>query len=208
MSADSMGESRHLAGNASAEKQCSQGDTRVWFLFVLARGAVGAHVFSDLNFPGETQEGAAMCVAQLPRVLRRMLGAAATKPRMLFSDRGPGFYNRRHGMVTGEYAAACKQFGFKLWAGNNALHGPHAQPPDIADVLLHETATAWLRSRLVDSGASLTQPWLETPKEFASRMQRDIRDINKEYDVEGLCHEFPQRLQDLSMKTCGDRLKK
>ena len=38
-------------------------------------------------------------------------------------------------------------------------------------------------------------------------MQRDIRDINKEYDVEGLCHEFPQRLQDLSVKTCGDRLK-
>lgn len=70
------------------------------------------------------------------------------------------------------------------------------------------TATSWLRSRLVDSGASLTQPWLETPKEFASRMQRDIRDINKEYDVEGLCHEFPQRLQDLSVKTCGDRLNK
>ena len=78
----------------------------------------------------------------------------------------------------------------------------------IADVLLHETATSWLRSRLVDSGASLTQPWLETPKELASRMQRDIRDINKEYDVEGLCHEFPQRLPDLSAKTCGDRLKK
>ena len=90
----------------------------------------------------------------------------------------------------------------------NAVTGPHAQPADIADVLLHETATSWLRSRLVDSGASLTQPWLETPKEFSARMQRDIRDINKECDVEGLCHEFPQRLQDLAVKTCGDRLKK
>ena len=43
------------------------------------------------------------------------------------------------------------------------------------DVLLHETATAWLRVRLVKSGADLEQPWLETPKEFAARMQQGMR---------------------------------
>ena len=85
---------------------------------------------------------------------------------------------------------------------------PHAQPADIADVLLHETATSWLRGRLVKTGASLTQPWRESPAEFAARMQRDIRDTNGQCDVEGLCHEFRERLQDMSLKTLGDRLKK
>ena len=149
-----------------------------------------------------------MCVTKLPRVLRRMLGASTTAPRILFTDRGPGFYNRRHGTVTGEYAAACKEFGFKLWAGTNARKGPHAQPADIADVLLHETATSWLRARLVQSASRLAQTWLETPREFADRMQEDICNINVECDVEGLCREFLQRLEDLSLKSCGDRLRK
>ena len=112
------------------------------------------------------------------------------------------------GTVTGEYAAACKQFGFKLWAGSNAMMSPHAQPADIAGVLLHETATSWLRGRLVKTGGSLTQPWRESPAEFAARMQRDIRDTTGECDVDGLCHEFPVPLQDVSLKTLGDRLQK
>ena len=149
-----------------------------------------------------------MCITQLPRMLNRMLGATAAKPRILFTDRGPGFYNRRHGTVTGEYKAARKEMGFGLWAGSNALKGPHAQPADIADVLPHETAASWLRARLVASGADLAQTWLETPKEFERRMQQDIRAINSECDVAGLCHQFPQRLQDLAFKSKGDRLRK
>ena len=97
---------------------------------------------------------------------------------------------------------------FRLRAGSNALKGPHAQPADIADVLPHETATSWLRAGLVASGADLAQTWLETPKEFAARMQRDIRAINRECDVAGLCHQFPQRLQDLAFNSNGDRLRK
>ena len=61
---------------------------------------------------------------------------------------------------------------------------------------------------IAKSGADLEQSWMETPTEFANRMHEDIRAINMECDVAGLCHEFPQRLQDLASKTMGDRLRK
>ena len=208
MSIDASHESRHLAGTATAEKQCSQGDTRVWFFFVLTRGLVGVHTFDALDFPGETMQGAAKCVEVLPRMLDKMLGRDASKPRILFSDRGPGFYNRSYGTVTGDYEGACKSNGFQLWAGTKAAQGPHAQPGDIADMLLHETVTSWLRARLAKSGAALAKAWEETLKELAKRIEKDVRDLNRICDVKGLCMEFPERLRALKEDTHGDRLRK
>ena len=148
-----------------------------------------------------------MRVERLPSLLSKMLGAAAGKPRTLFTDRGPGFYNRRYGSVTGEYEGACRKHGFRLWAVLDSTEGPHAQPGDIADFLPHETVISWLRSRLVKSAAQLRRSWKETPAEFDTRLQADVADINASCDVLGACRSFPQRLRDL-VEAKGDRLRK
>ena len=135
-----------------------------------------------------------------------MLGPEAPKPRTLFTDRGPGFYAGT-GSITAEYDAACRRNGFRPWAGPDATRGPHAQPGDISDVLLHETAMAWLRDRLHKSTASVRKPWEETPTEVAARLQTVVAGINRDCDVSGLCMEFPDRLLKLRQSK-GDRLKK
>ena len=65
----------------------------------MTRGVIGTTVFTDVdNFPGETSLGMRLCMERLPRMLDKMLGKDAPKPRTIFSDRGPGFYHRRFGM--------------------------------------------------------------------------------------------------------------
>ena len=144
--------------------------------------------------------------ACLPRLLTKMFGSTARKPRTLFTDRGPGFYHRRWGTITGDYESACREHGFKLWAGSNSKNGPHAQPPDVADVVLHETAISWLRREEAESRP--VAPWNETPEELEKRLQQAVARINKDFNVRGLCMEFPDRLHDLANKTYGDRLPK
>ena len=147
-----------------------------------------------------------LLVERLPTVLNAMLGPSARKPHTLFTDRGPGFYHRRWGTITGDYDSACREHGFRLWAGTNSKRGPHAQPPDVADVLLHETAVSWLRRREERSRPKV--PWQETPQQFADRLQRAVTHINDNFDVRGLCMEMPDRLNTLASKTKGDRLPK
>ena len=120
--------------------------------------------------------------------------------------RTPGFYHRRWGTVTGDYESACREQGFKLWVGPNSKQGPRAQPPDVADVVLHETAISWLR--VEEEQTRPTRPWEETPKQLAVRLQRGVSRINKDFDVRGLCMEFPDRLHTLVKKKGGDRLPK
>ena len=207
ISSDARSESQNMGGTLMAAKQCSYGDTRVYFYVVMTRGQINVHTFTDVgNFPGETQDGAAKCVNQLPQMLTSMLGPTTRKPRMLFTDRGPGFYHRGQGVVTGDYDLARRQHGYGLWAGTNATSGPHAQPPDIADVLLHETAISWFRARIDKSAAMLKTPWEETPKQLAKRFRAAVRDVNATCDVEGLCSSFPKRLAAL-VKAKGDRLR-
>ena len=131
---------------------------------------------------------------------------AARKPRTLFTDRGPGFYNRNYGTVTGDYEAACRRHRFLLWAGTNAKAGPHRQPPDIADVFPHETETPWVRARLCKTALQLRRTWDETPAAFAERMAAVVADINDTCDVRGACSGFPERLLSL-VRRKGDRLR-
>ena len=49
MSADALCDSQNLGVAATAEKQCSQGDTRVFYLVALARGVLGVTVFTDVT---------------------------------------------------------------------------------------------------------------------------------------------------------------
>jgi hypothetical protein len=82
MSPGSLHMSTNAGGSDTAEKQCSWGDTRVWFGVVLARGVLGVTVFVDTDvFSGENPEGTARFVDRLPRLLDRMLGRNAKKRR-------------------------------------------------------------------------------------------------------------------------------
>ena len=90
--------------------------------------------------------------------------------------------------------------------GPNSKQGPRAQPPDVADVVLHETAISWLR--VEEEQTRPTRPWEETPKQLAVRLQRGVSRINKDFDVRGLCMEFPDWLHTLVKKKGGDRLPK
>ena len=109
-------------------------------------------------------------------------------------------------MITGDYEHACREHGFKPWCGTHSKEGARAQPADVGDVLLHETSVSWLRR--AEEACRPKVPWQETRQELASRFQRCVSDINREYDVRGLCMEWPQRLEDLVKTTQGDRLRK
>ena len=205
MSPGATEKSINLGGSVTADKQCGYGSTRVYFGVVLARGRVGVVVFPDVDqYPGETPEGARLLVERLPCALDKMLGSPAKKPRILFTDRGPGFYHRRWGTVTGDYESACHEHGFKLWAGTNSKKGPRAQPPDLADFLLHETVVPWLRSR--EERTRPTRPWQETPHELEVRLQQAADWANTWFDGRSLCMGVPKRLSAMVSETHGDRL--
>ena len=196
MSPGSTERSANLGGSVTADKQCGFGSTRVYFGVVLTRGVVGVAVFADVEqFPGETPEGARILVERLPAVLDKMLGRSAKKPHTIFTDRGPGFYHRRWGTITGDYESACREHGFKPWGGTNSKKGPRAQPPDLADVLLHETAVSWLRRQEEQNRPA--RPWLESPHELEERLQQATDWVNKEFGVRGLCMGLPDRLHAL-----------
>ena len=200
MSPDAADKSQNMGGSKTAEKQCSWGDTRVWFGVAMARGKMAVAVFTNADYPGENMRGAAMFIDRLPAMLDDMFGARSPKPRMIFSDRGPGFYHKTHGTITRDYDVACRRHGFKPWAGTNCKTGPHAQPPDIADWLPHETAISWLRAGLIKSMATVPVAWEETPQEFERRLHGVAKSINSHFDVPGLCREVPERLDDLILR--------
>ena len=207
MSQGASSSSLNLGGSATADKQCGFGDKRVFFGACLCRGVFGVVVFGEADgFPGETPVGAGMLVAKLRALLKKMLGSGTPIPRTIFSDRGPGFYHRSWGTITGDYESACKEHGFSPWQGTNSKQGPHAQPRDIPDVLLHETAISWLRRG--EERTRPKKPWEETPKDFAVRLHKVVKSVNENYNVRELALEFPDRLHALVHKTRGDRLPK
>ena len=139
-------------------------------------------------------------------MLNQMLGRGARKPRALFSDRGQGFYHKTTGCITGGYETVCRELSFKSWAGANSRIGARAQPPDIADVLLHETAIAGLRDLIFKS--TPVKPWEETAEGFAARLQEAVDHANSEHRLADLCREMPRRLDALVKVYEGDRLPK
>ena len=71
--------------------------------------------------------------------------------------------------------------------------------------MLHETAVAWMRHRLVK-----TQPqkcWEESVDAYVSRLKSCAAYINDNYDVDNLCRELLDRMEALK-KAGGDRLNK
>ena len=191
--------SRNLRGPKESLKQASFEAERISWVMVLARGVMAVHMLPEgwaVN-----GEGMTAVAAELPAILRRMLGAKALLPRVLFTDRGTGMY-APSGHIVGDYAAAVDTAGFRPYWGPVAKQ----QSPDMGDMLLHETAVAWFRSKMKREKPA-THPWEENRAQWSTRAARCVRQINAEHDVAGLCREFPSRLEQ-RLESEGERLRK
>lgn len=201
MSEDKRKYSRNLRSSPYGGKQCQFGDRKVWWFIVLSRG----HVHIEVMGPEWKQTGCGMSefVARLPDVLPKMVGRSEALPRVICSDRGPGFYQSSTGHITNEYCAALKRHGFRAFAGEDAS----SQPPDVPDVLVHETAVAWIRVYLKKHSFSKRGSLDDQEQKLRGILAECVQHINSNHDVDGLCRAFPGRLEKLVNVTKGDRLR-
>ena len=199
-SEDSKDDPKNLRSSPYTNKTTQWGDVKVWWLLVLAKGRVHVQVMGR----DWVQNGAgqAKLVALLPKILRKMLGHSEPLPDVVFTDRGPGFYHPSQGTINPDYVAALMEYGFKPWAGDHALW----QPGDIPDMLLHETAVAWVRKFLKQHPVNIVENMDRNIKSLEEKLGEAVDHINTYYEVEDLCRSFPRRLQELKDAE-GARLK-
>ena len=199
MSPGSQEYSKNLRGKKECLKQNSWDTFKVWWMPVLTRGKLHVECF-DADFLGECPEGAAAAAKKLGPILNIRF-PNENKPKVAMTDRGRGFYRIFNAKITGEYKAALQSVGMRPFMGDVASN----QPGKLGDMMLHETAVAWIRLKLQNTCP--VRAWQETREQYKARLQQICRDINSEYDVEGLCRELPDRLEDLRERK-GDALKK
>ena len=174
-------------GPPTALKQKTWDGTKVNWVIILSRGVIGVDILPlDWQLDGN---GMATVVHRLKDRLREMLGPSARLPKVIMSDRGTGMYAPA-GQVVHAYEHAVRQCGFKLFWGPDAKR----QAPDMPDLLLHETAVSWVRNVLRRMKPEVL-PWKESPAQWSRRMMRAIDEANQ-YDVEALCMDFPDRIQE------------
>ena len=192
-------DSHNLRGPKESLKQNSWDSIKVWWVPILTRGKLHIETF-DENFPGETPEGAAQLVAKVRAAINLRFQAGAGQPKTLWTDRGKGFYFTGTGRITPEYKAALAEHGLKAQLGDNAS----IQPGRFQELMLHETAVAWMRTRL--SRTTPPRPWEESRDAYAKRLKTCCHDINTTCDVEGLCKGLPKRIDKL-VENEGGRLR-
>ena len=189
--------SRNLQGDTKPIKQNQWGTIKVWWAPVLARGKLHIEILGT-GFPGEVAAGAAILASQIRKIVDRRF-PGPSQPKILFVDRGQGFYNKIGGKITPEFKAALRENSLKAYNGDNAF----AQPGDMQEVMLHETTVAWIRHQ--ETQTRPKEPWLESVAEFTSRMKGIAQDINSRLDVDGLCRGFPKRVAKV-IEAEGDRI--
>ena len=150
----------------------------------------------------QTGAGMAQFVEKLPRILESIVEAHDAWPRVVASDRGPGFYQTSTGYITREYEAALKDQGFRAFVGADAS----SQPPDVPDVLLHETVAAWIRKRLKVTPFSMARSLDAQEMRLRGFLEECVQHINANHKVADFCRDFPKRLCDLK-DNHGERLK-
>ena len=64
-----------------------------------------------------------------------------SRPRFIFTDRGPRLYQGSHGATCHKSAEALAKHDFRPFAGDHASW----QPPDVANLLLHKSVAAGIR---------------------------------------------------------------
>ena len=132
--------------------------------------------------------------ASLPRRLRPR---RTRRPKYLFVDRGKGFYTPATGQITAKYRDALAEHGLEPMMGDNA----RAQPGSLQEVLLHETAVSWMRTKLAESVPA--RAWAETREGYCARLRQCCEAINKDCNVDGLCRDFLPRVEKLRAKGGG-----
>ena len=76
---------------------------KIWYVPILTRGKLHIEPLSA-NFAGETEKGAAEMVARVRAALNiRFQGS--TPPKLLFTDRGNGFYESGSGAIARTHSA-------------------------------------------------------------------------------------------------------
>ena len=199
MSKGSQAHSANLRKPKLVAKFNSSDTVRVWWVPILSKGKLHIEHLPD-NFPGETEAGAEMMVAKVRAGLNARFPRGAA-PRFLFTDRGNGFYNSGSGKITAGYRKALRAHRLKAFFGDDAS----VHPGELQELMLHETAVAWVRGRLAK-----TQPkrsWEETLEAYRARLKDCAAFINANYNVDGLCRGLPGRLETLDLLE-GDRLSK
>ena len=189
-----------LSGSKHGAKQAAANDKRVWWFVVLARGVVRLKVMpADWEQSGA---GMARFVDGLNDLLEDMLGADVAKPRVCFTDRGPGLYNSLNGEIVQAYYNALTANNFRPFAGV----GGTWQPADLADFFLHETVVAWVRKLFRKHPFKAVENVEANCQAFHARLQECEDHINANYKVDALCRDAVKRLRDLQAKR-GARLK-
>ena len=198
VSNDAKGFSRNLQGGKESLKQNSWDSVKVFWAPVLVRGKL--HIVA---LPGVSKEGAPAAAAlaeKLPGVLRHRFPEASL-PRVVMSDRGPGFFHGPTGNILAAWKDGLRAGGLRAAQGDNAMD----QAGYIGDCLLHETAVAWVRYR--ETVTLPAQPWKESEEAFYTRLRGICEHVNQNHAVEDLCLEFPERMRALVEKK-GDKLQK
>ena len=81
----------------------------------------------------------------------------------------------------------------RLYAGDDASQ----QPPDIPDVLLHETAVAWARSFFKKHTLKKSAGLADMERQFQAVLRDCGARLTANYAVDELCSSFPARLREL-----------
>ena len=145
---------------------------------------------------GEKPRGAAILVAKV-RASLNIRFRGESQPDIVFTDRGQGFYRIKNGKITPEYKSALAEHNLKAFMGDDASQ----QPGDLKDLMLHETAVAWLANRL--RVTTPAKPWEETAEAFGARLKAATDYVNAHHDVHGLQNELPARLAELALRQGG-----
>ena len=191
--------SRTLRGPKESTKQNSWDAVRVWWAPVLLRGKLHVEMLGE-DFLGEVPEAMPAFVAKV-RAAINIRCQGDDKPEVLFVDRGKGFYHASNGYITDEFKAALDTHNLKAFMRDDASR----QPGSLWEMMLHETAVGWIRQR--QKVTTPREAWTETVEQFGQRMREIVAYCNDHYDVEGLCKELPERLQEL-VDNKGCRLSK
>ena len=189
----------NLRGPKESLKQSSWDTIRMWWIPILLRDRLHVEVLGS-TFPGENPEGAAILVEKV-RTAVNIRVHGVDKPNKLFVDRGRGFYHPSTGKITNEFADALRAHGLEAFYGRDAS----VQPGNMQELMLHETAVAWIRKRL--QAALPKKPWEESEDGFKERMRNAVSYVNSNHDVAGLCKELPSRIDKL-LEAEGGKLKK
>ena len=188
ISDDSRYEPENMRGDVKSLKLAGSDTERVYWAPVLAQGKLHVEVLPH-DFPGETEEGARILMEKVRAALNLRFQGAAKVPNVIFVDRGNGFYVQTTGEVTPGYKSALQRNGLKNFMKDNC----GLQPGQLGDVLLHETAVAWIRRR--ERKSVPARAWEESREALAMRLKDIVREFNTKYAVESLCRKFPKRIQ-------------